>query len=439
MEKSDFQFNMMYKFAFEALLNNSNDMIFIKDINLKYVAVSDSFAHMVGKEKAIDIIGKSDADIFEDKSLVKRYTLDDGKIFDERKNLLEYIEPLADDNGRARYGLTSKYILFDDNGNPMGLLGVTRDITKDYIVRKHYQQELRYLFELPDDTYAVSYIDVDSWRVINQIRQDIKDSTLEECNSVEELSIAAVNAITDKNSKVAKFYENFQPENLYSIFNSGKSRLSFKYQRIMPDGSLRWVYNEARFLIDTDSGHLCVMLTAKDIDAKKKEEQQLVISAKLDKMTMLYNRDTTMGKINQILKDRPDKIHVLYMIDVDNFKSLNDTLGHQVGDSFLVELAGAIKESFGNQDVIGRIGGDEFFAFMSDVSDKFVAESKADELKNNIKKICNRYSDVKLSGSIGISVYPFDGHTLNELYAKADVALYEAKRKGKNRFIFACD
>ena len=153
--------------AFQTMLNYTSDMMFIKDINLVYVAVSRAFVKMVGKECASEIIGKTDLEIFADENLAKRYVSDDRKLLEKGDNLIDYMEPITDEGGHARYGSTSKYILYNEDGHYSGILGVTRDITRDYIARRHYQQELNYLFELPADTYAVSYIDVDSWRIIS--------------------------------------------------------------------------------------------------------------------------------------------------------------------------------------------------------------------------------------------------------------------------------
>jgi diguanylate cyclase (GGDEF)-like protein len=179
------------------------------------------------------------------------------------------------------------------------------------------------------------------------------------------------------------------------------------------------------------------MLSAKDIDEEKREEQKLVTAAKMDKMTMLYNRETTMESISRILREEPDYNHVLFMIDVDNFKTLNDTRGHQAGDEFLIDLASEIKHSFRETDIVGRIGGDEFFALMRNVPGDSITLRKAQELLDTIQEVCEDYTDLNLSSSIGISMYPQDGTTLEELYAQADGALYEAKRKGKNRYVFA--
>lgn len=164
-----------------------------------------------------------------------------------------------------------------------------------------------------------------------------------------------------------------------------------------------------------------------------------MIAANMDRMTMLLNRETTMQRIRNILRDEADKRHVLFMMDVDNFKILNDTLGHQAGDKFLIAFAAGIKGSFRESDVVGRVGGDEFFALMKDFSELSKVAGKAEELLSAIQKVCSVYPEVQISGSIGISVYPDNGRTLEDLYAQADAALYRAKRKGKNQFVFASE
>lgn len=429
--------NTLITGAFGALLDNTKDMMFVKDANLVYAAASMPFVKMVGKSSVDEIVGKTDTEIFEDESLAKRYIADDHRLIEGGVNLVDYIEPITEEDGQPRYGSTSKYILTDSCGQVIGILGITKDITRDYVARQHYQQELRYLFNLPEDTYAVSYIDVDSWRVISQRRQRINQGTLQSCFTVEELCEAALESIIDKDSDVAAFYRNFRPNVLKDIYNSGRNRVSFRYQRRMSDGSIRWVYNRVRLLTDIDSGHLCAMLSAKDIDAEKREQEQLVVAAQMDKMTMLLNRETTMESIRRILSEETSQNHVLFMIDVDNFKLLNDTLGHQKGDEFLVALATEIRNCFRGSDIVGRVGGDEFFALMRCVCGMEEILRKANELLDAIQKVCAAYPTIPLSGSIGISLYPENGKSLGELYAQADSALYQAKRKGKNQYVFA--
>lgn len=423
--------------AFYALMSNSKDIIFVKDADLIYRAASMPFVKMTGKESVDEVVGKTDAEIFQDKSLAKRYVSDDKKLIKGGKDLVDYIEPIPEEDGQVRFGSTSKYLLKDENGKLMGIVGVTKDITRDYIARQHYQQELRYLFALPQDTYAVSFIDIDDWRIISQRRQLIAEGTLQECHTVEELIEAALASIVDENSGAYVFYNNFSPSLLKEIYGTGRMHMTFRYQRRVGENMVRWVHNDIRFIVDVDSGHLCAMLSAKDIDEEKREEQKLVTAAKMDKMTMVYNRETTMDTIRKILNEEPDQNHVLFMIDVDNFKNLNDSRGHQAGDEFLIDLAAEIKGSFRETDVVGRIGGDEFFALMRNVPGDSITLRKAQDLLNTMQEVCEDYKDLNLSTSIGISMYPEDGTTLDELYAQADGALYEAKRKGKNRYMFA--
>ena len=429
---------VLMKEAFKAMLESTTSMVFLKDANLVYQAASMPFVKMTGKSSVNELVGHTDMEIFENKSLAMRYIADDHKLFHNGEDLIDYMEPITDENGHARYGSTSKYILRDADGQIIGLLGITKDITREYFARQRYQQELKYLFELPEDTYAVCYIDVDSWRIISQRRQDIESGTVQVCQTVEELCKFAVESIVDQESEAAEFYRNLSVANLWHIYASGRTNMVFKYERRMTDGSVRWVRNEIRFLTDVDSGHLCAMFSAKDIDAIKQEEQKLVIAAKMDQMTMLLNRETSMEYISEILENEPDDLHVLLMLDVDNFKNLNDTLGHQVGDEFLIALAAELKKIFRESDVVGRIGGDEFFALMRNVSERKTIEKKANDILKIIKKVADKYPpEINLSGSIGISLFPGNGRTLDDLYNKADDALYEAKRSGKNKFVFA--
>lgn len=423
--------------AFRTMLDEATEMIFLKDVDLVYQAVSAPFVEMVGKSSAEEVVGHTDAEIYEDKNLCRRYEADERRLLFKQKNMKGYIEPITDDHGQARYGATSKYLLRDGKNQIIGILGIVKDVTREYRARQRYQQEFRYLFELPEDTYAVCYIDVDDWRIIKQRRQNIEDGTLQECQTVEQICSYAVDSIVDKGCEGVEFYQDFTPDTLWSIYNSGRNCVSFEYERKMSDGSARWVHNEAHFLTDVDSGHLCVMLSVKDITADKKEEQEIFEAATLDQMTKVLNRATAIKYIKQIIYNEEEKLHVLFMLDVDNFKGINDTFGHQAGDEFLIRLAGELKNSFREDDVVGRIGGDEFFIFLRNVVEISQIEKKAQEILDIVSRAGEDYSEAESSGSIGIALYPGDGRTIEELYSRADEALYVAKRDGKNQYVFA--
>ncbi len=426
----------LMELAFKLILKNSNDMIFLKDTNLVYQAVSMPFVKMAGKASADEIIGHTDSEIFSGQQLAKRYETDDHKILTTQKDLFHYVEPITDDNGHPRYGSTSKYLVRNEQNEIIGILGITKDITMEYLARQRYQQEFRYLFDLPEDTYAVCYIDVDDWRIIKQRRQNIAEGTLQACQTVEEICRYAVDSIVNRKNEAVDFYHNFVPAKLRDIYASGRSSLSYEYERRLSDGSTRWVHNEVHFLTDVDSGHLCVMLSVKDINESKQEEQKIINAAKLDQMTRVLNRETAMESIKQVLQHESDRLHVLFMLDIDNFKALNDTLGHQAGDEFLIKLASELKNSFRDSDIVGRIGGDEFFIFLRNVMEMNQIEKKAQDILRIVSDVAKNLQ-VKLSGSVGISLYPGNGKTLEVLYAKADEALYKAKHSGKNQYIFS--
>lgn len=429
--------NRLLETAFQMLLQASPDMIFVKDSNLVYRAASMSFITMVGKTSAEEVVGHTDNEIFMDSQLAKRYVLDDRKILETQKDLLSFVEPIPDVDGQARYGSTTKCLIRNEKGESIGILGITKDITLEYFARQRYQQELRYLFGLPEDTYAVCYIDVDDWRVIKQKRKKIEGGTLQECQTVEETCRYAVESIVNQKNPAVEFYSNFEPAKLWKIYTNGRSNLSFEYERKLSDGSTRWVHNEVHFLSDVDSGHLCVMLSARDINESKLEEQKIIDAAKLDQMTKVFNRETAMEYIRRNLKNESDRQHALFMLDIDNFKALNDTLGHQEGDDFLIRLAGQLKDAFRDSDVVGRIGGDEFFIFLRNIPEIKQIERRAADVLKVVSSLAKGYLNLELSGSVGISLYPEHGKTLEDLYAKADEALYIAKNSGKNRYVFA--
>lgn len=424
--------------AFHTYLKHTADMVFIKDINLVYQFVSQPFVQMAGKESVSEILGRTDFEIFEKKELAKRYTDDDHKLLESGQNLTGYIEPLTDDHGHPRYSSTSKYILRDDSGTPIGILGFSHDITREYIARRRHQQELRYLFELPEDTYAVLFMDIDDWRIIRHQRHTVGDQILDICETMEAFAENAVQCLADPDDLATQeFYQTLSQESMLKISDSGTRHHTLEYLRHMPNGEDLWVRTDINFLIDPENGHLCAIWTLRNINSEIQESLNLQHAAERDEMTGLLNRASTTRQIHQTLQADSQAQHALFIIDVDNFKSLNDTYGHQAGDRFLVTLATALRKCFRDNDVVGRIGGDEFFVLMKNVPSAMIVAEKASTLLGISQVFCDEHPDLRLSISIGIGMCPLNGNTLEELYTNADKALYQAKHKGKNQFVFA--
>ena len=168
----------------------------------------------------------------------------------------------------------------------------------------------------------------------------------------------------------------------------------------------------------------------KNIDAEKRKE----LLANIDEMTKCYTKKATERMIDSQLAKHSGALHAFFIFDIDNFKQANDRFGHAFGDLCIREFSGIIKAHFREQDIIGRIGGDEFVAFIP-ISDVAWAEAKAQELVNALDIVCTDNSARwKISASIGVSIAPDNGTDFAALYQSADAALYRTKQKGKNGF-----
>ncbi len=176
-----------------------------------------------------------------------------------------------------------------------------------------------------------------------------------------------------------------------------------------------------------------------DIDKMIQENISLREKSELDSLTNVYNKGTTETKIKEVIQnaDKEKDTHILFAIDIDNFKELNDTFGHQYGDEVIKEIATNLKSMFRPDDIVGRIGGDEFFAFMKGVNSDVKIRERADKICNVLDKTYKKAErEVKITASVGISEFPKNSTTFEELYQNADLALYSAKTGGKNKYNF---
>ena len=128
---------------------------------------------------------------------------------------------------------------------------------------------------------------------------------------------------------------------------------------------------------------------------------------------------------------------LLFMLDLDDFKNINDTLGHPKGDSVLVDTAEIIQRVFRKKDYACRLGGDEFMVYAPGI-DLETATSKAEQLLKLLDRgyVAPDGAEIRVGASIGISCFPKDGGDFEKLYSCADSALYEAKKAGKGKYVF---
>lgn len=158
-----------------------------------------------------------------------------------------------------------------------------------------------------------------------------------------------------------------------------------------------------------------------DISEAKLRIEQLTRDAEQDSFTGLYNKKTAREQISRVLEEDGDRSHALLILDIDEFKQINDTYGHAAGDELLLAVAGRLKDSFRRTDVVSRFGGDEFMVLVRDVPG-------AVWLRERMAALLEYESDGRrCTASIGAALFPEDGRDFDCLFRRADKALYRSK------------
>ncbi|MCX7206422.1 MAG: EAL domain-containing protein [Proteobacteria bacterium] len=174
-----------------------------------------------------------------------------------------------------------------------------------------------------------------------------------------------------------------------------------------------------------------------DYTNRKEAEQRLFYLANHDPLTGLYNRMALQEQLSAAVLRANERQFAVLFIDLDRFKTINDTLGHEVGDALLVIVANRLQSVLNEGDVLARIGGDEFTILLENMACLDLVGQVAEKLRQSLIQPCLiNGQELFVSCSIGISVYPCDGKTPAALLKNADVAMYRAKETGKNNVQF---
>ena len=187
------------------------------------------------------------------------------------------------------------------------------------------------------------------------------------------------------------------------------------------------------------------LMVLSNITARKHLEKELHQLAFYDKLTTLPNRRMFIDHIRNVIEysEKNNKKFALFFMDLDNFKLINDSLGHDAGDEFLVKIGARLKEIVRGNDVVARLGGDEFTILIEDVK-----ANGLPDIVNLVKKLVADLSKkpiyiggrpMSVSTSLGVAMYPEHGHDCDALLSNADIAMYSAKKSGKNRYAFFSD
>ena len=237
----------------------------------------------------------------------------------------------------------------------------------------------------------------------------------------------------------------FHPEDLPSViqmFHDMKNGdLDYKVLEVRVtnvSGRYHWIRMRKTAVRDETGKLLKITGLLICIDDEKMATLALQEQAERDSLTKLLNKQTGRKQIESYLSSSPDQISgAMIIIDLDNFKHINDRFGHMFGDAVLTHAAKIIKKLFRSHDIITRIGGDEFMVFMKGLSDRVLIEKRCEQLIRECRSLFReQLNDCPLGCSIGIAISPEHGSSYPDLFKRADQALYHAKNNGKNTFMF---
>ena len=213
-----------------------------------------------------------------------------------------------------------------------------------------------------------------------------------------------------------------------------------EHRVLCKDGSWKWVLTRGMVVTrDSEGRPLRMIGTHTDISNRKKSEALIWQQANFDTLTGLPNRRMLRDRLEHDLRkaDRESRQLAILFIDLDHFKEVNDTLGHDRGDQLLIEAARRIRSCVRNSDTVARMGGDEFTVVLTELSGAGQLERILADLLHAVATLFQLGNEqVFISASIGITMYPGDATGVEDLFKNADQALYVAKGAGRNRFSF---
>jgi diguanylate cyclase (GGDEF)-like protein/PAS domain S-box-containing protein len=250
--------------------------------------------------------------------------------------------------------------------------------------------------------------------------------------------------VTELLGRTEAWLEAVHPEDRERMRHYIDNTLSFlsnsaEYRIVRPDGEVRWLFDRAKVVTNERGRKLRIDGIASDITQHKRQQELLYKVAHHDALTGLPNRALMFDRLTQALAqhERSGECFALLFIDIDRFKTINDSLGHNVGDAVLCRIAERIGGALRAEDTVARLGGDEFVVILNSIASETSVTGVAQKLTQAVAPpVTVGEHVIHCTTSTGISLYPRDGTDAEALLKNADTAMYEAKRSGRNTFRF---
>lgn len=219
-------------------------------------------------------------------------------------------------------------------------------------------------------------------------------------------------------------------------YQHGETECDLEYRMYTDSGKDMWMQTTLHVIPDSATGELKGFMYVTDIDKKKRKELELMRRSEQDSMTGLFHKKAAAARITEALKTYEGiQSGVFIMVDVDQFKEINDHRGHPFGDKVLVGVAQVLRESFRDNDIVARLGGDEFAVFLCGMRSPERIRQSAQAILDGVRGLAAEVGE-NVTCSIGIALCAGVAKSFSQVYQEADTAMYTAKKNGRNRYAF---
>ena len=414
------------QFLLHALMNNIPDHVYFKDRESRFIRISMDQAHLFGLSDSEAAVGKTDFDYFSEEHARQAYQ-DEQEIIRTGQSITKEEKETWPDHPDT-WVSTTKMPLRDDAGNIVGTFGISHDITR----RKRDEAELRIAATAFESCEGMFITDAANLilRVNNTFTEITGYSAAE--------AVGKTPRLLSSGRHDAAFYDAMRA----TVAQQGAWQGEIWNRRKNGEVYPQWLTITA---VKDGAGIVThYVATMSDITARKMAEDEIRHLAFYDPLTGLPNRRLLIDRLEQALATRLRHRHegALLFIDLDNFKTLNDTRGHDKGDMLLQQVAQRLVTCVRKGDTVARLGGDEFVVILEDLSET------ADEAINQTKTVGEKILAVlnhayvlddyvhHCTASIGVTLFADRQENVDDLLQRADLAMYQAKAAGRNTLRF---
>lgn len=404
-------------FFLQEIIDAIPNPVFLKNTEGLFVACNRAFANYTGLEKD-QIVGKTFYEIVP-KELADRHQEMNNRLL-QGAGVQTYESKLLTADGIEKVVVFINSIYLNSDGSVAGIVGIINDITEITQICSEFKTANRQFssildsisdgFVIFDHSLRVKYLNKEVFQIFLsvQTKKEVIGKRLEEIYPL------VTDTIIHKNLKRAL-----------------REQVDVHFEYFFEPLS-RW-YEVNIYPIQNG-----LLVHFRDVTERKKSEERIRLLAYYDQVTGLPNRVYFKDYVDQVIKNTAsNQLMAVVLLDLDGFKLVNDTLGHDVGDELLKAVGDRLIKYVHEQSMVARMGDDEFAVLLPQINSKEDAEKIAEKILQILQPVITlEKHELYITASIGISVYPIDGMEAKKLIRKADAAMYCAKEKGRNNYQF---